>query len=88
MPSLPEEIWRRRLESEYGEMQASGLKFDANPDCTEYTLSLRGPGLAKDAGGITQRDRHSVLIALNRNYPYAGGIEVIWLTPIFHPNIR
>jgi ubiquitin-conjugating enzyme E2 D/E len=29
-----------------------------------------------------------VQIALKREYPYAGGIEVVWLTPIFHPNIH
>ena len=88
MPSLPEEIWKRRLESEYNEMSGSGLNFDASSDYAEYTISLRGPGFYRDFNGIRQRDQHSVRISLNRNYPYAGGIEVVWLTPIFHPNIR
>lgn len=86
--ALPEEIWRRRLESEFNEMRSAGGKFEVAPDYTEYTISLRGPGLYRDAGGVKKRDQHTVVIALNRNYPYAGGIDVVWLTPIFHPNIR
>ncbi len=37
---------------------------------------------------MVSRNRHSVLIDLLREYPYPGGVEVYWLTPIFHPNIR
>jgi ubiquitin-protein ligase len=85
---LPEAIWRRRLESEHAEMQAVGEKFDCSPDFTQYTVSVRGPGLYKNGGKLSRRDSHSVQITLKREYPYAGGIEVVWLTPIFHPNIH
>ena len=87
MPMLPEAIWRRRLEAEHGEMLASNEKFDCSNDFTQYTVSVRGPGLYKNGGKLSRRDSHSVQITLKREYPYAGGIEVVWLTPIFHPNI-
>ncbi|HIH20081.1 TPA: hypothetical protein HA244_02330 [Candidatus Micrarchaeota archaeon] len=85
---LPENIWRRRLESEHSEMRASGIKFETNADQTEYTLNLHGKGLAKQGDAIVEKDSHTVQIILLREYPYPGGIEVYWLTPIFHPNIR
>ena len=99
MPMLPEAIWRRRLEAEHAELLASGEKFDCpasasggsggnGEDFATYTVSVRGPGLYKNGGKLSRRDSHSVQIALKREYPYAGGIEVVWLTPIFHPNIH
>jgi len=88
MAALPEAIWKRRLESEYDEMRESGERFEANAALTEYTVSMRGPGLYRDNGKVFRRDSHSVKIELLRSYPYPGGIDVVWLTPIFHPNIR
>jgi ubiquitin-protein ligase len=88
MPQLPLEIWKRRLESEFLEMRASGENFEANAAKTEYTIVLKGEGLEeKENGAIAKRYMHQVKIILKREYPYAGGIEVYWLTPIFHPNI-
>lgn len=85
---LPENIWKRRLESEYSEMLKSGENFEASPDKTVYVISLRGEAFAKNGDAIEKRASHSVEITLLRQYPYPGGIEVFWLTPIFHPNIR
>jgi len=88
MSQLPESIWRRRLESEYEEMRSSGARFEANAGHTQYKLFLTGGALYRDGGAIRKRSDHEVLITLKREYPYPGGIEVTWLTPIFHPNIR
>ncbi len=88
MPALPESVWRRRLENEYAEMRSSSLSFSASPDCTEYVVRLRYPSLCREGGVIKPRNDHEVKILLKREYPYPGGIDVTWLTPIFHPNIR
>ena len=88
MAFLPEDIWRRRLDSEYRQVQASGVAFSCNTDKTEYEISINGKGYCLDGGSLVPRMEHSVRITLLRNYPYAGGIDVVWLTPIFHPNIR
>lgn len=85
---LPENIWRRRLESELLAMQQSGEKFEISPDKTTYIVSLHGEGLVKDGDNIAKRDNHSIEIDLLREYPYPGGIALFWLSPIFHPNIR
>jgi len=88
MTALPEDIWRRRLESEYDEMRSSGEKFEVNADKTEYTLRLTAPALHREDGEVLKRDQHVVRIDVARVYPYAGGIDITWLTPVFHPNIR
>ncbi|HEV8290206.1 MAG TPA: ubiquitin-conjugating enzyme E2 [Candidatus Norongarragalinales archaeon] len=85
---LPDAIYQRRLESELEEMRKSGEKFSATTDKTEYVVQLSAPGLQKTGNAITQRQEHQVRIRLKRAYPYPGGLEVTWLTPIFHPNIR
>ncbi|NYZ78141.1 hypothetical protein H0N96_01945 [Candidatus Micrarchaeota archaeon] len=91
MPMLPEAIWRRRLESEFQQMAASGEHFEVDEMKMSYVISLRGVGLFKNGGSLDslqKRESHSIQIDLKREYPYAGGIDVTWLTPIFHPNIR
>jgi len=69
-------------------MQASDEKFEVNSDRTQYLVSLTGRALAKIDGKVADQNHHSIEINLFRSYPYAGGIEVVWLSPIFHPNIR
>lgn len=88
MPFLPENIWRRRLSSEHAEMAASALQFRVNPDFTEYIVTLVGPGFSRETGKILPKNSHEVRIVLKREYPYAGGFDLTWITPIFHPNIR
>ncbi|MBI5036552.1 hypothetical protein HZC09_04365 [Candidatus Micrarchaeota archaeon] len=85
---LPEDIWKRRLESEHNEMTRSGIRFEANSEYTEYTLSLQGEGYAKEGETVKPRLQHAVLVEIRRTYPYPGGVNAYWLTPIFHPNIR
>ena len=88
MAFLPENIWKRRLGSEYEEMRASQYKFETNADKTEYTVSLKGKGFYKQGDAVVERDAHTVQVVLLREFPYPGGIEVYWLSPIYHPNIR
>ena len=85
---MPAPIWKRRLENEYTQLKRTPTKFEANSDYTEYVLSMEGPGLYREGERVFERNKHAVKIELNRNYPYPGGIEITWLTPIFHPNIR
>lgn len=87
MPQLPEAIWRRRLHAEFEELSKSNLAFSANAEKTDYKIRLVGEGIEKTVGGTKPRFTHEVRILLRREFPYAGGVEVYWLTPIFHPNI-
>jgi len=88
VPWLPEAIWRRRLESEYALLRESGVVFTTNADKTVYEVVLNKAGLEKIGSLVRKRGSHKIRISLGREFPYAGGIEVTWLTPIFHPNIR
>jgi ubiquitin-protein ligase len=89
MPTLPEAVYRRRLESEYAAISKSNYKFTVDPSKTTYEFTLQAEALHKTPSSqIAVRKNHKFRIALNRNYPYAGGFSVVWLTPIFHPNIN
>lgn len=89
MVTLPEAIWRRRLQSEYDAVMASSDKPVAiSSDLADYQFILRGPGYKREGGAIVPISEHKISIYLTRNFPYAGGVEVIWDSPIFHPNIR
>ncbi|MBI5228718.1 hypothetical protein HY991_01310 [Candidatus Micrarchaeota archaeon] len=87
MPQLPEVIWKRRLESEFDEMKKSGVAFNVNEEKTDYRLRFVGEGVENSGNEIKKRFTHEVRILLRREFPYAGGVEVYWTTPIFHPNI-
>lgn len=88
MPRLPEEIWRRRVESEHAELTAKGYSFEVSPDHTDYVFHLSGRGLCRRGGQISPISSHDVRVKVTRDYPYAGGFELVWLSPIFHPNIN
>lgn len=85
---LPDTIFQRRLQSENDELKAAGIHFEASKDLLEYTVSLNAPGKFLEGGQIYTRKQHTVLIELNRDYPYPGGLMAYWISPIFHPNIR
>ena len=76
------------MDSEFDEMKSAGFNFEASGDRTQYTVSLKGKGFAKQGDSVLERDSHTVEIVLLREFPYPGGIEVYWISPIFHPNIR
>jgi ubiquitin-protein ligase len=88
MPRLPQAIWKRRIDNEFAELSRTGIKFTASADRTDYVLEFSGRGYFLDGGTVKTIDSHKVRVQLLRDYPYAGGIDVTWVTPIFHPNIR
>jgi ubiquitin-protein ligase len=87
MPFLPENIWRRRLESEFEEMLESGFNFTSNQEKTEYVVRFTKKALQKQGGVIKPVFNHEIKIILKRDFPYPNSVEVFWLSPIFHPNI-
>ena len=88
MPQLPEAVFQRRLQAEFSEMQKAGFKFLANPSKMGYEIELKAKALQRVGSAISVRMEHKFRISLKRSYPYAGGFEVVWLSPIFHPNIN
>lgn len=88
MPQLPIEIWRRRLESEFEEMKANEYCFTVTKDLREYVVELNAHGFVEERGEVKPKEKHKFKVLLKREFPYPGGIEAVFLTPIFHPNIR
>lgn len=84
----------RRLRSDYEAMarlrdESTILRFEcsmAPPD--RYLVEFVGTGAWRDSisGDVQPRDRHVVAITLNAAYPRMIP-EIVWRTPIFHPNI-
>ncbi len=90
MPKLPEGVWKRRLDNEFASLSKNNhiSNLEVNPDKTEYHFKLNGRGYTKNGDAVVPINSHNISIYLTREYPYAGGIEVIWDSDIFHPNIR
>ncbi len=87
MPTLPEAVFKRRLHAESEELKKSKYRVSASLDNQQYEISLNVKAYQKNGANISPRFDQKFRITINRSYPYAGGFEVVWLTPIFHPNI-
>lgn len=92
MPNLPVSIWRRRVESEYENLSKGSYSFTVNSDKTAYDFSLSGVALQEvpvGSGNISKTNGpHKVRFTIKREFPYAGGFDLEWRSPIFHPNIH
>ena len=88
----------RRLESDWSallQLRADSSVFDfvtpqmplAGPP-EAYLVRLAGPGLwrPQDAQQVLRREGHEILVRLGAAYPRMIP-ELVWRTPIFHPNI-
>ncbi len=75
-----------RAESQILDYTAPGAMFGGPPET--YGVRFRGLGLWSPDGSkeVSIREEHEVLIRLGASYPRMMP-ELIWKTPIFHPNI-
>jgi hypothetical protein len=75
-----------KAESRILKYTAPGPMFGGPPEM--YDVRFHGRGLWKPDGGdrILVRDQHEVLVRLGASYPRMMP-ELVWKTPIFHPNI-
>lgn len=88
---LPPDILLFRLRNE---LKAISNFTASSPDLSEKTAFpidievklSKVPGLAIEDGKAVLRHDHSFRMVIGKNYPYEKP-TVIWLTPIFHPNI-
>jgi len=75
-----------RAESPILEFTTPGPLVAGAPEV--YCVAFDGPGLCKPSEhkGVLIQQRHEVIIRLGASYPRTMP-ELIWKTPIFHPNI-
>ncbi len=95
MPELPFEIWKERLENEIGQLQQLGILDEGTLVMSEENISfdliIKAKGFIKvfsDGDAYLEpKNTHKVTVNINRQFPYAGGIQVKWISNIFHPNL-
>ncbi len=79
----------RQLEA-FKSQYPSTVEFHSTPGSPVVAIELRFPGLVQDSTpdgpGLRLQGRHELLMVLPRSFPDAPP-RMIWLTPIFHPNI-
>jgi len=96
MPELPLEIWKDRIENELASLEHLNVleknSVIREENAVEFIINISGLGfnLKEDSEGIDliPQKSHQVFLKLNRTFPYPGGIDFSWYSPIFHPNIH
>ena len=95
MPELPLEIWKDRIENELKfldhlhVLEKNSVNRDENS--VEFIININALGFMKEnmeSMDIIPQKAHKVFLKLNRTFPYPGGIDFSWYSPIFHPNIH
>lgn len=90
---LPQSVFDRRVQNEHELLQKSGKLVSVGAGLKSFEVAIEGPGLQQVTGvngskTVEPITKHRVRIDIARGFPYPGGFDVTWLTPIFHPNIR
>ena len=96
MPKLPLEIWKDRIENELNYLEhLNVLEKDSvvrEEKSVELIININALGFImkenSDCLDVIPQKAHRVFLKLNRTFPYPGGIDFSWYSPIFHPNIH
>lgn len=92
MPELPEEIWKDRVENELESLKKLGALEDGSivrgDGSVQLIINVNAIGFLKEASDLIPVKKHRVQLSIMREFPYPGGIQFVWLSPIFHPNIH
>jgi len=92
MPELPLEIWKDRIDNEIQSLKRMNLlekdTVVSQDESIELILNINAFGFIKDGADLKPQKKHRIFLKLNRSFPYPGGIDFSWYSPIFHPNIH
>ena len=92
MPELPLEIWKDRIDNEIQSLKRMNLlekdTVVSQDESIELIININAFGFIKDGADLTPQKSHRVFLKINRSFPYPGGIDFSWYSPIFHPNIH
>jgi ubiquitin-protein ligase len=95
-PELPLEIWKDRINNEVKDLKTLNvLEKDSiikKENAVELIINIESLGFIKKLGSeeddLKPALNHRVFLKLNRSFPYPGGIDFLWYSEIFHPNIH
>ncbi|MFX1273410.1 MAG: ubiquitin-conjugating enzyme E2 [Promethearchaeota archaeon] len=92
MPELPFEIWKDRIDNEIkGLERLNVLEKESvikDEDAVEMIINIDAFGFIKEMGELKPKKSHRIYLKINRSFPYPGGIDFSWYSPIYHPNIH
>ena len=96
MPELPTEIWKERIKNELNILTEMGVVDERSiiweNNGVELWIKIDAMGFIKQYEDskliISPKKRHKIFIKINRSFPYPGGIDFLWYSNIFHPNIH
>lgn len=92
MPELPLEIWKDRIDNEIHSLKRMNLlekdTVVSQDESIELIINIGAFGFIKDGADLKPQKSHRVFLKINRSFPYPGGIDFSWYSPIFHPNIH
>ena len=92
MPELPLEIWKDRIDNEIQSLKRMNLlekdTVVTQEESIELILNINAFGFIKDGADLKPQKKHRIFLKINRSFPYPGGIDFSWYSPIFHPNIH
>ncbi|MFX1457421.1 MAG: ubiquitin-conjugating enzyme E2 [Promethearchaeota archaeon] len=96
MPELPLEIWKERISNELNNLKKlnvideDSIKWHETE--VDMNLSLKAFGFViineEKQLELMPIKTHQIFMKINRSFPYPGGINFIWNSNIFHPNIH
>ncbi len=87
--TLPEDMWRKRIENEIDSLKGMDLDMDTvrEGDILYLTLVFKDtPGPVTVGNSLAMTFTHQLDIRLGRGYPFEAP-RVIWKSRIYHPNI-
>lgn len=96
MPELPFEIWKDRINNELKNlMNLNVIEKDSivwYDNSIELLVNVRALGFTLEASSddpnLIPQVFHRIFLKINRSFPYPGGIDFVWYSNIFHPNIH
>ena len=83
------------MENELDQISNKGVLDENTLETVEedicFEIKIYARGLVKiydgDNAYLEPKNNHRAKVAIKRQFPYAGGIEIKWISSIFHPNL-
>lgn len=83
------------MENELDQISNKGILDENTLETIEediyFEIKIYARGLVKVYDGdnalLEPKKSHRVQVLIKRQFPYAGGLEIKWITSIFHPNL-
>ncbi len=95
-PELPKEIWKDRVDNEIKCLESLQVIEPGSvvneEESVNFIINIEALGFimgnVEGKIDLTPKKHHRIALKINRSFPYPGGIDFLWNSDIFHPNIH